>query len=163
MTQVTVIQPEDNNLYMGGAMVNTPGFGSNAFNEAEPKIRAVKPFVRHVFNPSRHDKQMGFNTEGLNGTVEEMDAAGFSRRRALTLDMQWIGKNSTGMVVLPDYFEQSDGTFAEAVFHQSLYLPVWMLDDFLWADGDVDKLEAVRMRGIRYDYWLQRERENWAV
>jgi hypothetical protein len=129
-------------LYLGGPMIGQAGFGFAAFDAAERALHA-SPSVLHVFNPAARDRDAGLKTEGMSGTLAELDRVGFSRREALSADIAWIGEHSEGMVCLPGW-RNSPGTIAEVAFHQGLYLPVWELHRFLWACDSpfADEVEA---------------------
>jgi hypothetical protein len=133
-------------LYLGGKMLGVPGFGFTDFDEAAAALRAMG---QRVFNPAERDRGVGLDTTSMSGTLAELEHVGFSRREALTADMEWIGKNSEGMVVLPTW-PHSPGTLAEMQFHYGLYLPVWRLEDFLKFGPDIfwqlTEVDALRWR-----------------
>lgn len=114
-------------LYLGGKMLDVTNFGAHLFDAAARQLRALG---HDVFNPADHDRDLGFDPDGLQGTHADMAAQNFNRRAALAFDMAWIAEHSEGMVCL-DNWVTSPGAKAEVAFHQALYLPVWELNDFL--------------------------------
>lgn len=130
-------------LYLGGKMLGVADFNFMMFDEAAATLRLLG---HDVFSPADRDRSVGFDPSCPVGSIEVMNRQGFSRREALTTDMEWIGKNSEGMVCLPNWVD-SPGAKAEVAFHQALYLPVWNLDDFVVAEQYapvVPLLEAVK-------------------
>ena len=134
-------------LYLGGKMRGEPEFGFSLFDEAATELRSLD-FVKSVFNPAENDRKNGFDTTGMRGTDEEMAGMGFSARKALQQDFAWISRWSEGMIVLGNWLE-SDGAFAEAVFHQANHLPVWTLGQFMLSQGDPGVLKRSALPNIR--------------
>jgi Domain of unknown function (DUF4406) len=116
-------------LYLGGKMVGIPGLGFEAFDEGAALLRILG---HTVFNPADHDRDNGFDpgNEYL-GTYADIDASGFNRREALRADLNWIMLNSQAMILVDENWVTSPGTIAEIAAHQSIFLPVFMLTDFL--------------------------------
>ena len=115
-------------LYLGGKMVGLPGLGFGEFDMAATTLRKRG---HTVFNPADHDRQCGFNPdEDYLGTYVDIDKSGFSRKAALRADFDWIFSTSQGMVALENW-PSSPGTRFEIAAHQSIFLPVWELGDFL--------------------------------
>ena len=116
-------------LYLGGKMVGIPGLGFEAFDEGAAVLRVMGHIV---FNPADHDRDNGFDPgPEYVGTYADIDATGFNRREALRADLNWIMLNSQGMVLVDENWVTSPGTIAEIAAHQSIFLPVWLLSDFL--------------------------------
>jgi hypothetical protein len=116
-------------LYLGGKMVGIPGLGFEAFDEGAAVLRVMGHIV---FNPADHDRENGFDPgPEYVGTYADIDATGFNRREALRADLNWIMLNSQGMVLVDENWVTSPGTIAEIAAHQSIFLPVWLLSDFL--------------------------------
>jgi hypothetical protein len=121
---------EFGNLYLGNRMSGVPFFNAPWFDKNAEILRKI-PGVTSVFNPAEHDREMGF--EPMNcpeGSREEMRTAGFHPRYALGFDWSWIARQSSGLVIGPDWRE-SPGTISEIACHQALRLPVWSLAQFL--------------------------------
>ena len=113
-----------NSLYLGNKMTGVPFFNAPWF-DASAAVLLTIPTVGYVFNPAKHDRDMGF--EPMNcprGSSEEARSAGFSAREALAADWSWIAKSSDGLIVGPSWHE-SPGTLSEIACHQALRLPVW--------------------------------------
>jgi hypothetical protein len=116
-------------LYLGGKMVGVPGLGFEAFDDGALVLRILG---HTVFNPAEHDRNCGFDPgPDYTGTYNDIDASGFNRREALKADLDWIMTHSEGMVIVDENWVTSPGTIAEIAAHQSIFLPVWMLSDFL--------------------------------
>jgi Domain of unknown function (DUF4406) len=116
-------------LYLGGKLVGIPGLGFEAFDEGAALLRILG---HTVFNPADHDRANGFDPgPEYVGTYADIDASGFNRREAIRADLNWIMLNSQGMVLVDENWVTSPGTIVEIAAHQSIFLPVWMLCDFL--------------------------------
>lgn len=113
-------------LYLGGKMVGIPGLGFKDFDLAAAALR----YQGHVvFNPAEYDRKSGFVPEDSDlGTYEDTPA--FNRTRALLDDVTWILTQSEGMVAFENWVD-SPGTRLEIAAHQSIFLPVWELGEFL--------------------------------
>jgi hypothetical protein len=120
---------QKNNLYLGNKMVGKESLNHAWFDSAAASLLAL-PTVGAVFNPAQHDRNLGFDPEGFNGSFEELEDAGFDRRAALTYDWNWIGLNSDAMIVGPDW-ANSPGAISEIAAHQALFLPVWEFGVFI--------------------------------
>ena len=114
---------KENRLYLGNKMVGKESLNHAWFDGAAAILLAI-PTVEAVFNPAQHDRNLGFNPEGFNGSFADLEDAGFDRRAALTYDWNWIGLNSDAMIVGPDW-ASSPGAISEIAAHQALVLPVW--------------------------------------
>lgn len=115
---------EFGNLYLGNKMQDRPFFNAPWFDATAERLRKVKG-VTSVFNPAEEDRKHGFDPMSCpNGSAEEAASHGFNRRTTLLLDTRWIGENSNGLVVGPDW-EISTGTILEVAYHQAMGLPVW--------------------------------------
>ena len=115
-------------LYLGGKMVGIPGLGFAAFDTGAALLRILGHIV---FNPAERDRDNGFDPGPEMRTHADLDAVGFNRREALRADLNWIMLNSQGMVLVDENWVTSPGTIAEIAAHQSIFLPVWLLADFL--------------------------------
>jgi hypothetical protein len=136
-------------LYLGGKMIGLPNFGFELFDQAEMELLAMG---HTVFNPANHDRNMGFKAEGLDGTWNEENSQGLNRHELLLDDFTWIIRRSEGMVALSNW-EDSPGARAEVAVHQSIYLPVWRLDDFLRYGEN-----AIKFKPLKFGGWDRVER-----
>lgn len=127
-------------LYIGNKMVGKGSFNEDWFIKAAAELRALG---HEVFSPAERDRGIGFNPQGMAGTMADLDAVGFSRRQALLDDWTWIGTHSEGMVAGPDWHD-SPGTISEMACHFGLHLPVWEYDDFLEYQHDPVLLQVKR-------------------
>jgi hypothetical protein len=134
-------------LYFGFKMLGVKNFGATEANREVAHLRML-PWVKYIFHPSENDRDNGFDPDGLEGTHEEMAAAGFSRNEALRQDFEWINRYSDGMVVSRTW-RKSPGAFAEMAYHQGLYRPVWRYGDFIRTGGDPAKLKACELPSLR--------------
>lgn len=113
------------NIYLGNKMVGMKQFNYPWFDEAERNLRGLLGPGTVIFNPANHDREKGFHPPpDSEGTMEEMQATGFSRRDALAADYAWITANSDAMIIGPEW-AYSIGTISEIAVHQALHLPVW--------------------------------------
>lgn len=126
-------------LYLGGKMVGVPGLGFQAFDDAALNVRRMG---HEVFNPADHDRANGINPDPHDKGSYEIEVKGFSRRDCLTADLDWIMRESDGMVVLENWPE-SPGAKAEIAAHQSLFLPVWEYLDFIEYGTDAPTLNSL--------------------
>ena len=99
-------------MYIAGPMQGYPNFNFPAFHDAAAIWRKMG---YEVFNPAENDKDsQGVEPDKLvpSGNMAELEAAGFSRRRALSEDLAWIAANATHIYMLPGW-EKSTGAYAE--------------------------------------------------
>jgi len=114
-------------LYLAGPMRNIPFFNFPAFEKATA-------FLRHhghvVFSPAEHDDKMhGSNFSDSNPTGDNIKAQkefGFSLRRALGADLDWICREADGIALLPGW-EKSKGALAEKATAEALGLIILYL------------------------------------
>lgn len=92
--------------YVAGPMRHIKEFNFPAFFAAEDQLRLDG---WEVFNPARHDLEMGFNPEGMTG---EEEPEGFGIRDCMNADLNWITKNADAVFALPGW-EKSKGAVAE--------------------------------------------------
>jgi hypothetical protein len=78
----------------------------------------------HTRNPARHDLGLGFNPAGMEGSVDELDDAGFDLRAAMAWDVNTIASDCDALVLLPGWRE-SRGAKAEYALAKALDLDVW--------------------------------------
>lgn len=103
-------------IYLAGPMSGVPHFNFPTFHAAAAKLREQG---YEVFNPAETDNE----AVKLNATGCEVEAAkhGFSRRRALAEDTQWIALHADAIALLPGW-EASKGARAELALAQALGL-----------------------------------------
>ena len=109
-------------VYLSGPMRGYPKFNFPAFFEAAAKLRADN---HSVFNPAEKD----LDTYGPGvfdsdqGKVEDINVKGFSLRKALAVDVQWICLSAEAIALLPGW-EKSKGATAEKALAEALSLYV---------------------------------------
>lgn len=114
-------------LYLAGPMRGIPNFNYPAFHAAAAVLRAEG---HEVFSPAEHDVEKYGAAIGTNN--EEGDEAvaaaqhGFSRREALSADLQWICANAEGIALLPGW-QKSKGALAELALAEALDLVVFQI------------------------------------
>lgn len=113
-------------LYLAGPMTGLAEFNFPAFDRAAAKLRAAG---YEVFSPAEHDRENGFVETGLDGYSYP---AGFSLRKTLMADLQWIADNADGIALL-SHWEHSKGTITEISLADALGLAVkpvglWLID-----------------------------------
>lgn len=116
-------------VYLAGPMSGIPEFNFPEFFKVET---ALVRRGHQVWNPARHDQEMGFDATGTTGQ-ETLAELGFSKQQAFDWDTQRIVHDSDGLVLLPGW-EQSSGSKAEYALARTLGLLV-----FLWL-GTADTL-----------------------
>jgi hypothetical protein len=130
-------------LYLGGQCIGIPEFGTDGFDQAAFDLRGMG---HEVFNPIDHDRSIGFDATGLQGTYAEIGEHGVDRRALLMADIAWIMQYSEGMVALTNWVN-SPGARMEIALHQGIYLPVWELPDFLQYGPNALKLRPLVSNG----------------
>lgn len=111
-------------IYLAGPMRNKPHFNFPAFAAAAKKLRKVG---HEVFSPAEHDvKVYGKNFVKGNKAGDEKIVAvtfGFSLRKALAADSQWICLNADAVALLPGW-RDSRGATAERALAVALGIEV---------------------------------------
>lgn len=107
-------------VYVAGPMSGRPGFGFDAFFDAEDRLVLDG---HEVFNPARKDLEKGFDPHGLTGH-EDLAALGFDLREALAMDTAWICQHADAVFMLPGW-SSSKGATAERALALALGLQVW--------------------------------------
>jgi hypothetical protein len=114
-------------IYLAGKMAGVPYFNYPAFNAYATKLR-VEGHI--VFSPPENDIAVWGDTSINNPTGDEQLAAqrhGFSRRRALATDTQWICKQADAIALIPGW-ETSLGANAELALAKALHLRIIYLE-----------------------------------
>lgn len=101
-------------IYLAGPMQNIPEFNFPRFNAVAAALRALG---HTVFNPADKDieRHAGVNisTGNNEGSLDKVKAQhGFSLRRALAEDMEFICLEANHIALLPGW-EKSNGAMAE--------------------------------------------------
>lgn len=107
----------ENNIYIAGPMTGKPEFNFPAFFEAEDYLKSEG---WNVFNPARHDQEMGIDVTGTTGDPDEIP--NFCLRKALSWDMQKICES--GAIYMLKGWEHSSGAKAEHTLATALRLQV---------------------------------------
>jgi hypothetical protein len=113
--------------YLAGPMRNIPAFNHPAFDAGAKRLRDAG---HEVFSPAEHDRSIGLDTTGMQGTDEEMDAMPGGLRGLLGADLAWICAHAEAVVLLPGW-RASSGASAEAAVGHALALVVEELETFL--------------------------------
>jgi len=110
-------------LYVAGPMRGFPEFNFPAFHAAAKKLREEG---HTVFSPAEKDEEVHgkeFSKQFKTGSLEDVTALGFSLRRALGDDLEWICKEADGVYLLKGW-EKSKGANAEKATAEALGLVV---------------------------------------
>lgn len=110
-------------IYVAGPMRGYPGFNFPAFHTASKKLRAEG---HTVFSPAEKDEEVHgpeFSKQFKTGCLEAAEAQGFSLRRALGDDLEWICKEGDGIYMLKGW-EKSAGANAEWATAKALGLEI---------------------------------------
>lgn len=118
-------------IYLAGPMTGLPEFNFPAFNEADALLTAAGWVV---FNPAKKDQESGLSVEGLEGTVEELDAAGFDFAEAADWDLGTLVHRVEAIAMLPGW-RKSKGARAEYAVARWLGLKVYEWNRY--ADGNL--------------------------
>lgn len=113
----------NNKVYLAGPMRGIPEFNFPAFKSAAAQLRS---WGFDVFSPAEKDEEVhgkDFSTQFNSGDLAAAESKGFSLRRALGDDTEWICKNADGIVLLPGW-EKSKGALAEKALAEALGLAV---------------------------------------
>jgi len=98
-------------VYTAGKMTGRINFGFEHFD------RVAKDYLARGFevvNPADHDRSLGFEGMGMEGTPEELVAFGFDGNSAILWDLQQIA-DCDGVVLLRGW-ENSAGARVELAF-----------------------------------------------
>jgi hypothetical protein len=126
-------------IYLAGPMRGYKDFNHPAFHRAAGLLRDMGHIV---FSPAEHDNDVGLDTTGMTGDLDEIAAAGVSLRLLLAADLDWITREADALVMMPGW-EDSAGARAEAAVALTLSLPVWDLARFLLYDSDAPTIGSV--------------------
>lgn len=109
-------------IYIAGPMRGYDVFNFPAFHAAASKLRADGHFV---FSPAEKDQSIHGDefAKGTKGDLAEIEAKGFSLRRALGDDTAWICAEGDGIYMLKGW-EASKGAKAEKALAEALGLEV---------------------------------------
>lgn len=110
-------------IYVAGPMRNYPEFNFPAFHAAAKRLRAEG---HTVFSPAEKDEEIhgtDFSKSFKTGSLEAAESSGFSLRRALGDDLEWICKQADGVYLLKGW-ELSKGALAEKATAEALGLEV---------------------------------------
>lgn len=114
-------------IYLAGPMRNLPQFNFPAFIKAAEYLRSLG---HEIFSPAEHDMKMhgkDFHKENKTGDHEQaIQNFGFSLRRALGADLDWICREAEGIALLPGW-ENSKGANAEKATAEALGLEILFL------------------------------------
>lgn len=116
-------------VYLAGPMRGYPEFNFPAFHEAAAVLRNAFGF--EVFSPAEKDEEVHgeeFSKQFKTGSLEAAESTGFSLRRALGDDLEWICKQAEGIVLLPGW-EKSKGALAEKATAEALGLKIMFYND----------------------------------
>jgi hypothetical protein len=111
-------------VYVAGPMRGYPEFNFPAFRAASAMLRE-KGFT--VFSPAEKDESIhgtDFSSKYTTGSLEEATKDGFSLRRALGDDLEWICKEATTIYMLKGW-EKSAGANAEWATAKALGLEIF--------------------------------------
>jgi hypothetical protein len=100
------------NIYVAGPMRGYPEFNFPAFHKAAEELRKAG---YTVFSPAEKDEERhgeGFSAQFPTGSLEDATATGFSLRRALNDDLNWITLHGDAIYMLKGW-EKSAGAQAE--------------------------------------------------
>lgn len=115
-------------IYLAGPMRGIPQFNFPAFDEATERLRKDG---HEVFSPAEWDRKVygkRFAQDNQNG--DEDAEKGFSIRRALAKDLEWICRYAEAIVVL-DGWEASAGVAAERAAAFAIGIPVYTIHEVL--------------------------------
>jgi hypothetical protein len=97
-----------------------------------PAFAAVTKMLREqghtVFSPSEGDVEQGIDPYLQSGDPKQLEAQGFSRRKALKTDLSWICDHADCVVHLPQW-EKSYGVGAEHALAVALDIPCTYISD----------------------------------
>ncbi len=111
-------------VYIAGPMRGYPEYNFPAFFAAEAWLRSE--YDVEVYNPARKDHEIGFRPDGLLGTDEELDAAGFDLAAAMEWDTQRIIHDADAVILL-DGWQRSNGARMEFFLARALRKPTYEL------------------------------------
>ena len=125
-------------LYVAGPMRGYDDFNFPAFRVAAAELRSMG---HEVFSPAEKDEEE-FGGAAFQGKVEIQEtkaaAVGFSLRKALQMDLDWICSVADGIVLLKGW-EKSAGATAESATANALGLPRFIQTmDGLWQEINSD-------------------------
>lgn len=145
-------------LYISGPMTGYPAYNFPAFFDAEKVVRsALTP--AEVFNPARRDRDRfcpGVTpTQAGQWLLDHPNA--FDLRVALALDLTWIAREATGIVLLPGW-EKSKGARAEHALAEALGLDKYLYDPVL---ADIREAEWKDSCGNEHAYALTGQRQQF--
>lgn len=98
-------------VYLAGPMTNLPHWGFDQFDRVKEDYLALG---YKVVSPADHDRELGFEGLGLNGTVDELERFNFDLPGALLWDLEQIA-SCMGVVLLRGW-EHSKGARVELAF-----------------------------------------------
>lgn len=110
-------------IYVAGPMRGIPEFNFPAFHAAAKRLREEG---HEVFSPAEKDEEVHgpeFSKAYKTGSLEEATSNGFSLRRALGDDLEWIAKNADAIYLLRGW-ENSKGALAEKATGEALGLMI---------------------------------------
>lgn len=108
-------------LYLSGPMRGRPEFNFPAFDAATAMLRGLG---HRVFSPAEADRTEGFDPAGMEGTGEELEAAGFDIPEAMARDIYHIVTEVDGVGLLPNW-HLSKGCLLEAAVATSCGLRLY--------------------------------------
>ena len=110
-------------VYIAGPMQGYDQFNFPAFDKAAEYLRSLG---HEVFNPADKDREnygQDFQQKFSKGSIAEAETGGFSLRRALSIDCQWICDNAEAIFMLKGW-ERSGGARAEHALASALRLHI---------------------------------------
>lgn len=110
-------------IYVAGPMRGYPEFNFPAFHAA---ARLLRSEGWEVFSPAEKDESIhgtDFSKKYKTGSLEEATNDGFSLRRALGDDLEWICKEADAVYLLNGW-QKSKGACAEKATAEALGLTV---------------------------------------
>ncbi len=110
-------------IYVAGPMRGYPEFNFPAFRAAAARLREEG---HTIFSPAEKDEEIhgtDFSKQFKTGSLEDAEKTGFSLRRALGDDLEWICKEADGIYLLKGW-QQSKGALAEKATAEALGLEV---------------------------------------
>ena len=118
---------EPKKIYLAGPMRGYPEFNFPAFKAYAKHLRSLG---YEVFSPAEKDESIhgeDFSNKYTTGSLQEAESDGFSLRRALGDDLEWICKQADGVALMPGW-EKSSGANAEWATAKALGLEFIYLD-----------------------------------
>lgn len=111
--------------YIAGPMRGVKEFNFPLFDEVRDYIKALG---WTAVSPADHDRDLGFDWTGAQGTSEEIAAAGADRTEFIRWDLAIILSPFTTDIVMLPYWWKSQGARLERDVAKQIGLRIWRWD-----------------------------------